>query len=1544
MLLAVLFGIGSSTAWADSYELVTNASQLSVGDVILITNAKADGSAYALGPQSGNNCPAKSVTISSSAIADKRDAQEITLYASSGGNYVFKVAEDTYLYAASNSSNQLKTSSNTTYWSIAINTTTNVATITDQTHSSNHNKMKYNSNNGSPLFSCYTSADNNLFVFRKVTATLSSIALSGTYPTTFHQGDAFSHEGMTVMAAYDDASEADVTSSATFSGYDMSSIGVQTVTVSYTENEVTKTATYDITVSAPATLTSIALSGTYPTVFDYGAAFSSEGIVVTANYDDDTNKVVTGSATFSGYNMTTAGAQTVTVSYTEDEVTKTQTYGITVNAYVQPTEFDINFNDAFFGTSYGGTASGITDENPESGTLNNVTVTYAGSGSHYINSSQIRFYPNNKLTFEAPLGYNITQIIFSAGDTWTATISADTGTYTSGTKTWAGEATSVLFTGSGSGQCRMTGASVTLAKQKELSSIAVSGSYPTVFEVGDAFSHEGAVVTATYDDASNADVTSGATFSTPDMSAAGTKTITVSYTENAVEKTTTYNITVKTPATFESIALSGSYPTTFNVGDAFSHEGMTVTANFDDETSTDVTTSATFTGYDMSAAGVQTVTVSYTHKGVTTKTTTYNITVNTVAVTGVTVAPTAASLYVGETTTLTATVSPNNATNKKVTWTSSDGSVATVSAAGVVTAVAAGTATITVTTEDGSQTATCAVTVEEVVDYVTLPFAWEGGSSASLTESSGVTASGLGSDYADQNAPYLVKFDSTGDYVQIKTDSRPDVVTIGVKMIGGANTSYITVKASTDGETFDEGEQLTISGSQNSVLTLTSTRSFDADVRYIRLLFTRGSNVGVGSISISKYIPKYAFTFAANPAAAGTVTATYSAEDVTSGDTFAEGIGLSISAAANAGYTFSGWTEENDLGTFANASNASTTYTMPGAAAAISANFTVNNYDLSIEEGVNGSYTTTVNGEAWDGSSKIPYGATVSITAVPDDSYVFSSWDATLDAYNTTANPLVFTMPADEVAIEGSFVSAAIEYTIDIDDEVTGGSIEASANSATAGTEITLTPTPASGYQFVSWTVLDGSANEVTVTNNKFTMPGSDVTVSATFKQIFTVTYFVNGVENSVERLDGATLSLDDPAALASMSFAGWSESNNATSPVFVPNSTAITSNKTLYAYFIASSNYTYQLVESEQDDWRGDYLIAYSSSIFADGRTGGTGGIGAQNVSVNPGTNLVGKTVKASWGDTYNVTIEAVDNSDLSNGYVLKTKDEKYNYQTSNTNGLASSENKNTAAEYPITVTFTSSADIKLALGGSAAGAVFRYNPSGFFRFYKDGGQKSVYLYKKVLTGVNYSLGTTAVTIAQACTDGEKYYGTFSHGSSFIVPADVTVSEIAVSDGKLVVTDYEEGDIVPANTGVMISAEDYGGKSFVLTTAAGEAKTATNALKASGNSGINAGGMTTAAPDCVYYRLTMHNGTDFGFYWGAAEGAAFSLAANKAYLAVPKAAGVKEFFTFDNLATAIHSMRTEESNDAIFNLAGQKISRLQKGINIVNGKKIFIK
>lgn len=90
--------------------------------------------------------------------------------------------------------------------------------------------------------------------------------------------------------------------------------------------------------------------------------------------------------------------------------------------------------------------------------------------------------------------------------------------------------------------------------------------------------------------------------------------------------------------------------------------------------------------------------------------------VDKVDVTGVSLNSTSETMEVGDSKSLIATVTPTNATEQNVTWSSSDETVAKVSTGGVITALKAGTTTITVTTEDGSKTATCKITVKEVTN------------------------------------------------------------------------------------------------------------------------------------------------------------------------------------------------------------------------------------------------------------------------------------------------------------------------------------------------------------------------------------------------------------------------------------------------------------------------------------------------------------------------------------------------------------------------------------------------------------------------------------------------------------------------------------------------------------------------------------------------------------------------------------------------------------------------------------------------------------
>lgn len=104
----------------------------------------------------------------------------------------------------------------------------------------------------------------------------------------------------------------------------------------------------------------------------------------------------------------------------------------------------------------------------------------------------------------------------------------------------------------------------------------------------------------------------------------------------------------------------------------------------------------------------------------------------TVYVSSITLNKTSTSLYVGETTQLTATVSPNSATNKSVSWASNNTGVASVSSNGLVTAKAAGTATITCKAKDGSgKLATCTILVKERVEPTAITLST---TRASLTE------------------------------------------------------------------------------------------------------------------------------------------------------------------------------------------------------------------------------------------------------------------------------------------------------------------------------------------------------------------------------------------------------------------------------------------------------------------------------------------------------------------------------------------------------------------------------------------------------------------------------------------------------------------------------------------------------------------------------------------------------------------------------------------------------------------------------------------
>lgn len=142
----------------------------------------------------------------------------------------------------------------------------------------------------------------------------------------YYIGENFDPAGTVIQASMSDGSTKTVTGW-TYSPTGALAAGNTTITFSYTENSVTKTCTYTITIRA---LTSIAVT-TPPskTTYNYGEKFASAGMAITATYNDGATRVVSG-WTYSPTGNLNLSNTTITISYTEGGTTKTCTQAITV--------------------------------------------------------------------------------------------------------------------------------------------------------------------------------------------------------------------------------------------------------------------------------------------------------------------------------------------------------------------------------------------------------------------------------------------------------------------------------------------------------------------------------------------------------------------------------------------------------------------------------------------------------------------------------------------------------------------------------------------------------------------------------------------------------------------------------------------------------------------------------------------------------------------------------------------------------------------------------------------------------------------------------------------------------------------------------------------------------------------------------------------------------------------------------------------------------------------------------------------------------------
>lgn len=596
------------------------------------------------------------------------------------------------------------------------------------------------------------------------------------------------------------------------------------------------------------------------------------------------------------------------------------------------------------------------------------------------------------------------------------------------------------------------------------------------------------------------------------------------------------------------------------------------------------------------------------------------------------------------------------------------------------------------------------------------------------------------------------------------------------------------------------------------------------------------------------------------------------------------------------------------------------------------------------------------NGEIWTDLVKSPTfdnvtkGQWTEVTVAVDNksgyiriSYIGTTAKRLLDDIQISYIPQTGpSITASDVTYAADITSGTISYTIN--NPVEGKNISASlVKNCDWITEIDATTTP----NKVTFKLAENTSTELRTAQIKLEYEGAEPkTVTVTQRGVVAkhnVTWSVNGVKTTEQVEEGTAITFATPTENIPEGyvFKGWYGSTYGpldVAPEYVTSAIA-TADVTYYAVFAKSNGggtETATLTANHTSATSG-----YNDETYNDDK----GNVWTGNTTEQITNNIARIQLKSTSGsylespefpgNVTGIVLDAYNSNSSSRIYYI---DSKKDNKTGDLGTATVDGNDKHGKEY--TVVLKDKPFNK-----------FFINVSGALGFHYIKVTYSSEVFTDFRTSVTAPT-TATITLAEACTDGKgMYYGTYSNSKPFVVPGDITVSEISVIDNKLVVENYETGAIVPANTGVMVSSNTAGDHDVELSEAAGTSVLGNdNMLRPTGDKGITAGDMATNDANCKYYRLTMHNGETLGFFYGAADGAAFKVLANKAYLAVPAetAAKMSSFVIGGGSTTAIDGIEAGNgvnANRKVYNLQGQRVSgTLPKGLYIIDGRKVIVK
>lgn len=354
------------------------------------------------------------------------------------------------------------------------------------------------------------------------------------------------------------------------------------------------------------------------------------------------------------------------------------------------------------------------------------------------------------------------------------------------------------------------------------------------------------------------------------------------------------------------------------------------------------------------------------------------------------------------------------------------------------------------------------------------------------------------------------------------------------------------------------------------------------------------------------------------------------------------------------------------------------------------------------------------------------------------------------------------------VALSGSVTGQT--YNIELDDQVEHGTIAADMTSAPAGVTVTLTATPDAGYEFGEWTVLDDETNEVTVTNNQFTMPASDVLVSATFtaKPTNEITCIVTPNDAALMEASPASAYEGQTVTLTVVPETGYTLTSIVITKTSDGSATSITPSASGDDYTFEMPGYAVTVTATFDSDTfvgsfvkvtsidaleDGGYFIIYDTkamnSTLTSGKMGATAVEIEDGIITNPDNSIVWKLKKVT-----------VDNNEYWDLY--SEKEGKCCYISSTNSSAAFAMLTN--AYYHFNVSTYTDGGFKFQTTAATARGISYASGSNDFRTYANSSDPKIYLYKyTVLTERTITFNGNGGTVPSS--SAEEYTQTVYDG-----------------------------------------------------------------------------------------------------------------------------------------------------------------------------------